>query len=67
MSAPSGPKSGWCIDGYHRANESTVGCRGEFTGWQCSCPCHAPDAADDPRWDSPIVKAPGAALDDGEE
>lgn len=52
--------SGWCMTGHHRPAAQTVGCREVFTTFVCPCPCHAPEAADDPQYDSPepaIVEA----------
>lgn len=45
--------SGWCIDGHHRPNAGTVGCKHEFPTFICTCPCHDPNNNDDPRYDSP--------------
>lgn len=62
--APPSVLSGWCMSGYHRASEQTVGCKHTFATFVCPCPCHDPSRAHDHRFDSPRPLHPSIEQND---
>lgn len=37
---PTGARSGWCTVGQCLPSPYTNGCKGHFSSFICSCPCH---------------------------